>query len=108
MMMKEIRIFLIPGIPLYFIPGNGSKPESRCSLTLTKFVAQMDRVEWEVTQGDGQIIVGRVRQTRPLPMFSDGALTLSLPVKLHINAKGLMCPDFIVRLPSLYVHSTGK
>lgn len=110
LLTKKLRIFLEPGVPLYFVPGNGAKPDPKCSLTLTKFKMDENRVEWEIRQGDGQIIVGRVKQEQPLRLFNaDGCwISLAVPITVHLSSKGAMRPDFMVTIPSLYTHSTGK
>lgn len=110
MQMKKLRVFLEPGVPLYFVPGNGTKPDPKCSLTLNKFRVSESRVEWEVRQGDGQIIVGGLKQPQPLRMFGacECFIGLAIPLTIHSSNKGMIRPDFMVTIPSLFTHSTGK
>lgn len=95
-MMIKKRIALRTGVPQRFRSVSSEYREG--SLTLVSFVIKDDRVEWIVSTDRGEIVEGRTKGERSIPLWPNAWIALAIPIRVHLKNNGL-APDFIVNIP---------
>lgn len=108
MSKKKIRLHLEIGLSIQFKNVISMKADPKNTVELVDFKIQDNRVEWTLRLGNGELVEGRIGDTRPFPMFEGSWVCLSIPITLHVKRNGALSPDFVFFLPDTIVADFGK
>jgi hypothetical protein len=102
-MHKKLRQRLEKGRPIYLINSSLTKHDLLKSLELEHFEASIDRLSWIVRCGNGQLLSGGIGDSREIPFLPGAKICMAIPIKLHRRSRNMLCPDFIIEMPSSYI-----